>query len=68
MRGVPEEIPDADSEKILARVCAIDVAEESGRSRRPRTRSAIWLRTWCFSTMPAPFQAQRAVSKKGHVV
>jgi transposase len=30
MRGVPEEIPDAESEQILARVCAIDVAKESG--------------------------------------
>lgn len=30
MRGVPEEIPDAESEQVLARVCAIDVAKESG--------------------------------------
>lgn len=30
MRGLPEEIPDADSEKVLDRVCAIDVAKESG--------------------------------------
>lgn len=30
MRWVPEEIPDADSEQILQRVCAIDVAKQSG--------------------------------------
>jgi transposase len=30
MRGVPEEIPDAESEQVLARVCAIDVAKASG--------------------------------------
>jgi transposase len=30
MRGVPEEIPDAESEQVLARVCAIDVAKGSG--------------------------------------
>ena len=30
MRGMPEEIPDVESEKVLARVCAIDVAKESG--------------------------------------
>jgi transposase len=30
MRGVPEEIPDAQSEQILARVCAVDVAKGSG--------------------------------------
>ncbi|WP_233606660.1 hypothetical protein [Micromonospora sp. Llam0] len=30
MRGVPEEIPDAESEQVLAWVCAIDVAKESG--------------------------------------
>jgi transposase len=30
MRGVPEEIPDAECEQILARVCAVDVAKESG--------------------------------------
>jgi transposase len=30
MRGLPEEIPDADSERVLARVCAIDVAKGSG--------------------------------------
>src|SRR2546421_6143157 len=30
MRGVAEEIPDAESEQVLARVCAIDVAKESG--------------------------------------
>jgi len=30
MRGVAEEIPDAEFEQILARVCAIDVAKESG--------------------------------------
>jgi hypothetical protein len=27
MRIVPETIPDADSEQVLARVCAIDVAK-----------------------------------------
>jgi len=30
MRGLPEEILDAESEQVLARVCAIDVAKESG--------------------------------------
>jgi transposase len=30
MRGLPEEILDAESEQVLARVCAIDVAQESG--------------------------------------
>jgi transposase len=30
MRGVPEEIPDAESEQVLARVCAVDVAKASG--------------------------------------
>lgn len=30
MRGVPEEIPDAESEQVLARVCAVDVAKDSG--------------------------------------
>lgn len=30
MREVVEEIPDAESEQVLARVCAIDVAKETG--------------------------------------
>jgi transposase len=30
MRGIPEEIPDAESEHVWARVCAIDVAKGSG--------------------------------------
>ena len=30
MRGGPEEIPDAESEQVLERVCAVDVAKESG--------------------------------------
>jgi transposase len=48
MRGVPEEIPDAESEQVLARVCAIDVAKESGMvcTRIPgptgRCASRVW--------------------------
>ena len=30
MRGVPEEIADAESEQVLTRVCAVDVAKGSG--------------------------------------
>jgi transposase len=30
MRGLPEEIPDADGERVLERVCAVDVAKGSG--------------------------------------
>jgi transposase len=30
VRRVPQEIPDAESEQVLARVCAVDVAKESG--------------------------------------
>jgi transposase len=48
MRGVPEEIPDAESEQVLARVCAIDVAKRSGMvcTRMPgpagRRVSRVW--------------------------
>jgi transposase len=48
MRAVPEEIPDADSEQVLARVCAIDVAKEFGTvcTRLPsptgRRSSRVW--------------------------
>ncbi|QOC90854.1 IS110 family RNA-guided transposase [Micromonospora craniellae] len=48
MRDVPEEIPDADSEQVLARVCAIDVAKEFGTvcTRLPspagRRSSRVW--------------------------
>jgi transposase len=48
MRGVPEEIPDAESEQVLARVCAIDVAKQSGMvcTRIPgptgRRASRVW--------------------------
>ena len=48
MRGVPEEIPDAESEQVLARVCAIDVAKRSGMvcTRLPgptgRRASRVW--------------------------
>ncbi len=48
MRGLPEEIPDADSEKVLDRVCAVDVAKESGMvcTRLPagggRRTSRVW--------------------------
>lgn len=48
MRGLPEEIPDADSEKVLERVCAVDVAKESGMvcTRLPaaggRRTSRVW--------------------------
>lgn len=48
MRGVPEEIPDADTEQVLQRVCAIDVAKDSGMvcTRIPspsgRRTSRVW--------------------------
>lgn len=48
MRRVPEEIPDAESEQVLTRVCAIDVAKESGMvcTRLPgpagRRVSRVW--------------------------
>src|SRR4051812_36918586 len=48
MRGIPEEIPDAESEQVLARVCAVDVAKESGMvcTRLPgptgRRTSRVW--------------------------
>jgi transposase len=48
VRGVPEEIPDAESEQVLARVCAVDVAKESGMicTRLPgptgRRTSRVW--------------------------
>jgi transposase len=48
MRGVPEEIPDADSEQILQRVCAIDVAKESGMvcTRLPGSNQRRTSRVW----------------------
>ncbi|RZU48295.1 transposase [Krasilnikovia cinnamomea] len=48
MRAFPEEIPDAECEEVLARVCAIDVAKESGMvcTRLPgpsgRRSSRVW--------------------------
>jgi transposase len=48
VRGVPEEIADAESEQVLARVCAIDVAKGSGMvcTRLPgpggRRVSRVW--------------------------
>ena len=48
MRGVPEEIPDGESEQILTRVCAIDVAKGAGMvcTRLPdpggRRVSRVW--------------------------
>jgi transposase len=48
VRGVPEEIPDAESEQVLTRVCAIDVAKGSGMvcTRLPgpagRRVSRVW--------------------------
>jgi transposase len=48
MRGIPEEILDAESEQVLARVCAIDVAKQSGTvcTRIPgpsgRRTSRVW--------------------------
>jgi transposase len=48
MRKIPEEIPDAESEQVLARACAIDVAKESGtvciRTPGPTERrtSRVW--------------------------
>jgi len=46
-RPVPEEIPDADHELVMERVCAIDVAKASGvvcvRTPRERRRvSKVW--------------------------
>ena len=46
-RPVPEEIPDADHELVMERVCAIDVAKASGvvcvRTRREHRRvSKVW--------------------------
>ena len=46
-RPVPEEIPDADHELVMERVCAIDVAKASGvvcvRLPRERRRvSKVW--------------------------
>jgi len=48
MRAVPEEIPDADSEQVLARVCAIDVAKEFGTvcTRLPSTAGRRSSRVW----------------------
>jgi len=57
MRGLPEEIPDVESKQVLARVCAIDVAKESGMvcTRLPG---------------PRPFQDREGdvsrVSRSGH--
>jgi transposase len=48
VRGEPEEIPDEDHELVLERVCAVDVAKESGvvctRLGRPGGRrvSRVW--------------------------
>lgn len=48
MRGVPEEIPDAEYEQVLQRVCAIDVAKDSGMvctrlsSPSGRRSSRVW--------------------------
>lgn len=48
MRAAPVEIPDADSETVLSRVCAIDVAKEFGTvcTRLPgptgRRGSRVW--------------------------
>ena len=46
-RPVPEEIPDADHELVMERVCAVDVAKASGvvcvRAPRERRRvSKVW--------------------------
>ena len=46
-RPVPEEIPDADHELVMERVCAIDVAKASGTVcvRTPPARrrvSKVW--------------------------
>ena len=42
-RPVPEEIPDADHELVIERVCAIDVAKASGTVcvRTPRERRRV---------------------------
>ncbi|TWH67524.1 IS110 family transposase [Micromonospora olivasterospora] len=48
MRGLPEEIPDADSEKVWERVCAVDVAKESGMvcTRLPAAGGRRVSRVW----------------------
>ena len=48
MKNEPEEIPDAEHELVLDRVCAIDVAKDSGKvcvrvsSRAGRRVSKVW--------------------------
>src|SRR5262249_59981394 len=48
MRAIAEEIPDAESEQVLARVCAIDVAKESGMvcTRLPGPTARRVSRVW----------------------
>ena len=50
MKNEPEEIPDAEHELVLDRVCAIDVAKDSGKvcvrvphaSKPGRRLSRVW--------------------------
>lgn len=49
MRGMVEEIPDGESEQVLSRVCAVDVAKQSGMvctrlpgPGGPRRVSRVW--------------------------
>ena len=48
MKQEPEEIPDTEHELVLERVCAIDVAKDSGKvcvrvsSRAGRRVSKVW--------------------------
>jgi hypothetical protein len=48
LKQEPEEIPDTEHERVLERVCAIDVAKDSGKvcvrvsSRAGRRVSKVW--------------------------
>ena len=49
----PEEIPDAEHELVIERVCAIDVAKAFGKVcvRTPRERRRV---SRCGTSMPPP--------------
>lgn len=51
---VPEEIPDAEHELVIERVCAIDVAKASGTVcvRTPRERRRV-SKVWDVEAPPA---------------
>ena len=72
-RPVPEEIPDAEHELVIERVCAIDVAKASGtvcvRTPRERRRvSKVWdvEATTGAVTDLADQLIELAGSRKGH--